>query len=137
MYDSLPCTMSHSLPCTMSQLALYVLTYLDARDLLRAAQTCRYWHTLAEDNLLWREKCQEEGITEALVFGQRGGTRRRGGVSGSGSVGGGAVGGGGKVPWKNLYIRQQTIERNWRRALRAPKVWTTVIGVLCYELFCV
>ncbi len=43
------------------QLALYVLTFLAPRDLLQAAQTCRYWRILAEDNLLWREKCREEG----------------------------------------------------------------------------
>ena len=44
-----------------SQLALYVLSFLEAKDLLSAAQTCSYWHTLAEDNLLWKEKCHEEG----------------------------------------------------------------------------
>lgn len=43
------------------QLALYVLNFLAPRDLLQAAQTCRYWRILAEDNLLWREKCREEG----------------------------------------------------------------------------
>lgn len=47
--------------CWCLQLALYVLTFLEPRDLLRAAQTCRYWRILAEDNLLWREKCREEG----------------------------------------------------------------------------
>lgn len=46
------------------QLALYVLSFLEPRDLLQAAQTCRYWRILAEDNLLWREKCKEEGKTE-------------------------------------------------------------------------
>lgn len=44
------------------ELSLYVLSFLDPWDLLRAAQTCRYWHVLCEDNLLWREKCREEGI---------------------------------------------------------------------------
>lgn len=47
--------------CVCLQLALYVLTFLAPRDLLQAAQTCRYWRILAEDNLLWREKCREEG----------------------------------------------------------------------------
>ena len=41
------------------ELALYVLSFLKPRDLLNAAQTCRYWRILAEDNLLWREKCRE------------------------------------------------------------------------------
>lgn len=48
------------------QLALYVLSFLEPKDLLQAAQTCRYWRILAEDNLLWREKCREEG--EPQVF---------------------------------------------------------------------
>lgn len=48
------------------QLALYVLSFLEPKDLLQAAQTCRYWRILAEDNLLWREKCREEG--EPRVF---------------------------------------------------------------------
>lgn len=48
-------------PLSSPQLALYVLSFLEPRDLLRAAQTCRYWRVLAEDNLLWREKCREEG----------------------------------------------------------------------------
>lgn len=43
-------------------MALYVLSYLDPKDLLKAAQTCRSWRFLSEDNLLWREKCQKTGI---------------------------------------------------------------------------
>lgn len=38
-----------------------MLSFLEPKDLLQAAQTCRYWRILAEDNLLWREKCREEG----------------------------------------------------------------------------
>lgn len=45
----------------LQQLALYVLSFLEPKDLLQAAQTCRYWRILAEDNLLWREECREEG----------------------------------------------------------------------------
>ncbi|XP_033970193.1 F-box/WD repeat-containing protein 7-like [Trematomus bernacchii] len=47
------------------ELALYVLTFLAPKDLLQAAQTCRYWRILAEDNLLWREKCREEGTLKS------------------------------------------------------------------------
>ena len=46
------------------ELALYVLTFVKPKDLLRAAQTCRYWRILCEDNLLWREKCREEGLLD-------------------------------------------------------------------------
>lgn len=44
------------------QLALLVLSFLEPRDIARAAQTCRYWKCLSDDNLLWREKCIEAGI---------------------------------------------------------------------------
>ena len=55
------------------QLALYVLSFLKPKDLLNAAQTCRYWRILAEDNLLWREKCREAGLGESVteIFSSR------------------------------------------------------------------
>jgi F-box-like len=49
------------------QLALHVLSFLEPADLLRAAQTCRYWRLLTEDNLLWREKCKAAGIDAPFV----------------------------------------------------------------------
>uniref|UniRef100_A0A8C7WM47 F-box domain-containing protein n=1 Tax=Oryzias sinensis TaxID=183150 RepID=A0A8C7WM47_9TELE len=82
------------------ELALYVLTFLPPRDLLRAAQTCRYWRILAEDNLLWREKCREEGISESASY------RRRESVRPSTAA---------VSPWKSAYIRQHRIETNWRK----------------------
>lgn len=33
------------------ELALYVLSFLDPKDLCQAAKTCRYWRILTEDNL--------------------------------------------------------------------------------------
>ncbi|XP_076004068.1 F-box/WD repeat-containing protein 7 [Genypterus blacodes] len=83
------------------ELALYVLSFLEPKDLLQAAQTCRYWRILADDNLLWREKCREEGIDEPLPL------KKRKIVS----------------PWKSAYIRQHRIDTNWRRGdLKSPKV---------------
>ena len=49
------------------QLALHVLSFLKPRDLLNAAQTCQYWRILAEDNLLWREKCREAGLDDSVA----------------------------------------------------------------------
>lgn len=46
------------------ELALNVLSFLEPRDLLKAAQTCHSWRVLAEDNLLWKEKCRQAGIDE-------------------------------------------------------------------------
>ncbi|KAF6040691.1 FBXW7 [Bugula neritina] len=43
------------------ELALYVLSFLNPKDLLRAGQTCQYWRMLAEDTLLWKQKCRESG----------------------------------------------------------------------------
>lgn len=60
------------------ELALYVLSFLLPKDLLRAAQTCKYWNILAADNLLWREKCREAGIDDHMIVMDR---RRRKGTS--------------------------------------------------------
>lgn len=89
------------------ELALYVLSFLEPKDLLQAAQTCRYWRILAEDNLLWREKCREEGIDEPLLVKKR--KTVKPGFTHS--------------PWKCAYIRQHRIDTNWRRGdLKSPKV---------------
>ncbi|XP_061737228.1 F-box/WD repeat-containing protein 7 isoform X1 [Nerophis ophidion] len=89
------------------ELALYVLSFLEPKDLLQAAQTCRYWRILAEDNLLWREKCREEGIDEPLPLKKR--KMVKPGFTHS--------------PWKSAYIRQHRIDTNWRRGdLKSPKV---------------
>ncbi|CAH1778095.1 unnamed protein product [Owenia fusiformis] len=96
------------------ELALYVLSFLDPKDLLQAAQTCRYWRILAEDNLLWREKCNQENIDEALVFGPR--VRRK---SLSPLVSSPKA----PCPYKALYMRQHQIEQNWRTgSVKNPKV---------------
>ncbi len=62
-----PVTPLTFLVLVFQQLALYVLSFLEPKDLLQAAQTCRYWRILAEDNLLWREKCREEGESQVFV----------------------------------------------------------------------
>lgn len=90
------------------ELALHVLSFLGPKDLLRAAQTCRYWRVLTEDNLLWRKKCNEEGIDESLVFGYS--VRRRS----QGML---------RSPCKTLYMRQHQIEQYWRCGkIRPPKL---------------
>lgn len=106
------------------QLALYVLSFLEPRDLIRASQTCRYWRTLAEDNLLWREKCQEEGLSESFVFGHRFNGRRpvrpRCNVADRN----------GMTQWKYIYRRQRQIENNWSHgSLRAQKVGNIKLSV--------
>lgn len=91
------------------ELALYVLSFLPPKDLLRAAQTCKYWNILAADNLLWREKCREAGIEDHVVFMDR---RRKKGTSVSHVS-----------PFKAAFMRQHRIETNWRVAkLRSPRV---------------
>ncbi|XP_049885240.1 F-box/WD repeat-containing protein 7 isoform X2 [Pectinophora gossypiella] len=75
------------------ELALTVLAYLQPKDLLRAAQTCRYWRFLADDNLLWKEQCRRIGIT-TLKKVPRSLPRCA-------------------SPWKAAYMRQYLIENNW------------------------
>ncbi|XP_055757243.1 F-box/WD repeat-containing protein 7-like [Salvelinus fontinalis] len=89
------------------ELSLYVLMFLEPRDLMLAAQTCSYWRILAEDNLLWREKCREEGIEESLVVKRRK-TLKPGFLH---------------SPWKSGYVQQHRIESNWRTGdITSPKV---------------
>lgn len=92
------------------ELALYVLSFLEPRDLLRAAQTCHYWRILCEDNLLWKEKCREAGIEE--LNGKQ--TKRR---SASGVP---------RSPWKSMYLRQHQIQYNWR--FGEIKTWKVLKG---------
>ncbi|CAG4984006.1 unnamed protein product [Parnassius apollo] len=74
------------------ELALTVLGYLKPKDLLRMAQTCRHWRTLADDNLLWKEQCRLIGITTLKEM-----PRLLSLAS----------------PWKATYKRQCIIENNW------------------------
>ncbi|KAH8365418.1 hypothetical protein KR093_000437 [Drosophila rubida] len=92
------------------ELALFVLSYLEPKDLLRAAQTCRSWRFLCDDNLLWKEKCRKAQIlTEPSSDRPKRG--RDGNMPPIAS------------PWKAAYMRQHIIEMNWRsRPVRKPKV---------------
>ncbi|XP_060833033.1 F-box/WD repeat-containing protein 7 isoform X1 [Bombus pascuorum] len=92
------------------ELALSVLAFLEPRDLLRAAQTCRNWRFLADDNLLWKEKCRAAGIEDLKDLPQV--KRKNGRNSGNCSS-----------PWKQAYMRQHNIKMNWRtKPIRTPKV---------------
>lgn len=105
------------------ELALYVLAFLEPRDLLRAAQTCRNWRVLAEDNLLWREKCREAGIEDVReVLGKRRIRNQLAVCAGAGN----SVHAADLLipsPWKAAYMMHHNIEMNWRhRPIRTPKV---------------
>ncbi|KAL1130601.1 hypothetical protein AAG570_011847 [Ranatra chinensis] len=93
------------------ELALLVLSFLEPKDLLRAAQTCRNWRFLAEDNLLWREKCRAAGITrDPATYSNKRAQRHRSPSSLA-------------SPWKAAFMRQHRIEMNWRvKPIRPPKV---------------
>ncbi|XP_003382807.2 PREDICTED: F-box/WD repeat-containing protein 7-like [Amphimedon queenslandica] len=82
------------------ELSLHVLSYMSPRDLLIAAQTCRMWRTLCDDILLWKEKCQQCNISEA-VYGNVGKKRTCSLVYN---------------PWKDMYLTKHWIEYNWRHA---------------------
>lgn len=92
------------------ELALQVLSYLDPKDLLRAAQTCRSWRFLCDDNLLWKEKCR----TGQILTEPRTDRPKRGRAGNMPPI---------ASPWKAAYMRQHIIEMNWRsRLIRQPKV---------------
>ncbi|XP_030380133.1 F-box/WD repeat-containing protein 7 [Scaptodrosophila lebanonensis] len=92
------------------ELALFVLSYLEPKDLLRAAQTCRSWRFLCDDNLLWKEKCRKAQI----LTEPRSDRPKRGRDGNMPPI---------SSPWKAAYMRQHIIEMNWRsRAVRKPKV---------------
>ncbi|KAJ6634289.1 F-box/WD repeat-containing protein 7 [Pseudolycoriella hygida] len=92
------------------ELALYVLSYLEPKVLLRAAQTCRSWRFLCDDNLLWKEKCKKA----AIVIEPSTDRPKRGRAGNMPPI---------SSQWKAAYMRQHIIEMNWRtRAIREPKV---------------
>ena len=95
------------------ELALHVLSYLEPKDLLRAAQTCRSWRFLADDNLLWKEKCKQGGIITRTMSSLSDKPKR------------GRTGNMPKIAsaWKAAYMRHNTIETNWRsNPIRTPKI---------------
>lgn len=92
------------------ELALSVLAFLEPKDLLRAAQTCRNWRFLADDNLLWKEKCKAAGIEDLKDLPP---PKRKNCRSASYN----------SSPWKQAYMRQHNIKMNWRtKPIRTPKV---------------
>lgn len=92
------------------ELALHVLSYLEPKDLLRAAQTCRSWRFLADDNLLWKEKSKSAGIISETHPDKP----KRGRTGNMPKI---------ASAWKAAYMRHHTIEMNWRtNPIRTPKV---------------
>ncbi|KAG0422712.1 hypothetical protein HPB47_001480 [Ixodes persulcatus] len=71
-----------------------------------------HWRILAEDNLLWREKCREAGLEDVRsVLGRR--------VATPPSPGGAPP----PIPWKLAFMRHHYVEMNWRcKPIREPKV---------------
>ncbi|XP_058805851.1 F-box/WD repeat-containing protein 7-like [Phymastichus coffea] len=97
------------------ELALCVLAFLEPRDLLRAAQTCRSWRFLADDNLLWKDKCRVAGIEDLKDLPKRR-TKSGNGMNGMANINSGS-------PWKQTYMRHHNIKMNWRtKPIRPPKV---------------
>jgi F-box and WD-40 domain protein 7 len=91
------------------ELALHVLSYLEPKDLLRAAQTCRSWRFLADDNLLWKEKCK----VATIISDSHPDKPKRGRTGNMPKI---------ASPWKAAYMRHHTIEMNWRtNQIRSPK----------------
>eukprot|EP00794_Sanderia_malayensis_P015617 gene15616-17191_t len=101
------------------ELALYVLSFIDPKDLCRAAQTCKYWRILAEDTLLWREKCKEyeveveaEDVPSQILVIHKSSQESNASIDMQAN----------DIPYKNIFLKQLKVEMNWRhRPVRTPK----------------
>ncbi|RDD47310.1 F-box/WD repeat-containing protein 7 [Trichoplax sp. H2] len=87
------------------ELALHVLSYLRPKDILNAAQTCRYWRGIADDNLLWQRKCFEMDVRSQDIVAKPGKKRFQ------------------MIHWKKVYQTYIRLDHNWRNArYKAMKV---------------
>lgn len=91
------------------ELAFYVLCFLGPKDLVQAAQTCKYWRILCDDNLLWKEKCSEYGIDDEPVFLSKS-TRRKNSSGNHNRLSLSVC----PSPYKKMFLRKHKISMNWR-----------------------
>lgn len=99
--------------CLPKELALNILSLLESIDLCRVAQTSRYWRTIAEDNLLWREKCEEaDFLSRQLPSPPLRGVA--GSPGGAGNPQPGSIRQ--RSQYKSLYLRHSKVIENWRRS---------------------
>lgn len=100
------------------EIALYITSFLNPKDLCQAAQTCRSWRIVCEDSRTWREKCDEEGLlsdeqTLSTLFKKRISTRNcKQEKFVSSLVPPEAVES--KSEWKTAYMKHVNILRNWK-----------------------
>uniref|UniRef100_A0A183BYI6 F-box domain-containing protein n=1 Tax=Globodera pallida TaxID=36090 RepID=A0A183BYI6_GLOPA len=88
------------------ELSLKIINYLSPSDLaLSASGVSRFWRSLAEDKLLWAEKCRQFSISEMFPPNQRFTPPKRSFASE-------------RSRWKAIYLRNLRISNNWR--LRRP-----------------
>ena len=89
-----------------------ILGYLAPFDLCRAAQTCRFWRSLCDDNQLWRRKCFEDAILPRFVLRNDlfTPTKKQ------------TIAAPARWPWKTIFQRQCHIERNWCKLAQQPHV---------------
>ena len=91
-----------------------VLGYLTPYDLSRAAQTCRFWRSVCDDNQLWRRKCREDDITPSFVASNSlYFPKKKQQLSHAASS---------RWPWKLIFERQHAIEKNWCKRVTQPQV---------------
>lgn len=98
------------------EIALYILSFLSPKDLSQAAQACRSWRTVCEDNRLWREKCKEEGLlnddlTINALFRKR--------IINN------------EILWREAYLKHMSILNNWRN--RSVKIISESFIHCCHE----
>ncbi|XP_067948021.1 F-box/WD repeat-containing protein 7-like isoform X2 [Watersipora subatra] len=111
------------------ELALYVLSFLTPKDLLRAGQTCQYWRMLTEDTLLWRAKCKESGADLGLMYKTLPLLQSSSSASSNMTTNDAApvmfddTETDENIDWKSIYLRAHTIEHHWRCGeVKPPKI---------------
>ncbi|VDD86969.1 unnamed protein product [Enterobius vermicularis] len=111
-----------------AEIALHVMSFLSPADIARVSLTCRDWRNLAEDNQLWKGKCEELGgaILDPPSDRQSGAWAETACTSGIEVVGYRPVLNDSHCQshiyrpfthgseWKARFLRHQRIQANWR-----------------------
>ncbi|WAQ90959.1 hypothetical protein PtA15_13A359 [Puccinia triticina] len=106
------------------ELSLRILSYFDAFSLGRAAQVSKLWKKLADDDLLWREMCQQhiERTCQKCGWGLPSMQKRKRSPSLPSSHQQQQTQT--QRPWKSVYTERLALERNWRKGSYVESVLT-------------
>ena len=107
--------------------SLLIFKYLSPADLCRCSLVCHSWRRLAEDNLIWREKCKESEIKKEQMNSFNGPAGTSGTPNDDEFI---------DRSWKAAYVENYDIERNWR-TLTTSASWSVHNNhvITCLQLY--